>query len=96
VTGSEGTIILENDRIVSAHLRASPELSFEQATTDDERSVSPVISDPRGHKILIEDFLQSIATGRAPLCDGREARRAVALVEAVYRSSGTGQAVSLA
>jgi predicted dehydrogenase len=49
----------------------------------------------RGHKRLLEDFLQAMATGGTPLCDGVEGRRSVALVQALYESSKTGQPVSL-
>jgi UDP-N-acetyl-2-amino-2-deoxyglucuronate dehydrogenase len=97
VTGSEGTIILENGRITSIGLSTPmAELTVEQATLHDERSVSPVISDARGHRRVIEDFLQAIATNRLPLCEGHQARRSVELVQAIYESSRTGQAVRLA
>jgi UDP-N-acetyl-2-amino-2-deoxyglucuronate dehydrogenase len=95
VTGSEGTIILENDRLTSIDLRAPSEFTVGQATLRDERSVSPVISDPRGHRLIIEDFQKAIATGEPPLCDGNQGRRSVELVEALYESAHTGQAVNL-
>jgi predicted dehydrogenase len=96
LTGSEGTIILENDRIKSVSLRTPlAELSGEQATLHDERSVSPVISDAGGHRKIIEDFLRAIANDEPPLCDGHQARRSVELVQAIYESSRTGQAVML-
>jgi UDP-N-acetyl-2-amino-2-deoxyglucuronate dehydrogenase len=97
LTGTEGTIILENDRILSADLRTeSPELISKRADLHDERSTSPVISDVRGHRKIIEDFLSAIATDGVPVCDGHQARRSVELVEAVYESSRTGRAVRLA
>jgi predicted dehydrogenase len=96
VTGSEGTIILENDRIVSANLRTPlPELTCAQATLQDERSVSPVISDTRGHRKLIENFLEGIATEGLVVCDGRQGRRSVELVRAMYESWRTGQPITL-
>ncbi len=97
ISGSEGTVILENDRIVSAKLRAPlAEWAIEKPALEDERSVSPVISDTRGHRTIIEDFLRAIATDGRPLCDGHEARRSVELIEAIYTSSRTGQPVSFA
>jgi len=96
LTGSEGTIALENDLITSANLRTpSPELVCGEARPPDERSVSPAVSDARGHQRIIEDFLRAIATDGVPLCDGRQARRSVELVQAIYESSGKGQAVRL-
>ena len=39
---------------------------------------------------IFEDMVNAIQTGSTLQCDGREARRSVALFEAVYRSSDTG------
>jgi predicted dehydrogenase len=36
---------------------------------------------------MIEDFARAIATGSSPACDGREALRSLALVEAVYAAA---------
>jgi predicted dehydrogenase len=100
LTGSQGTIILENDRILSANLRQPlPEGIGEPpslAERSSERSVSPTISDTTGHRKIIEDFLQAIRTDGRPLCDGSEGRRSVELIEAIYRSSQTGEMVTLA
>lgn len=96
LTGSEGTIILENDRLAAVKLRQSlPGLVLQPPPPDDERAVSPTISDTRGHRTVIEDFLRAIDTGGRPLCDGREARRSIELIEAIYHSSKTGEAVTL-
>jgi len=48
---------------------------------------SPVVSDIRGHQAILEDFLKAIKENGKPLCDGREGRRSVALIEAMYRAS---------
>ena len=94
LTGSEGTVVLENDRLVACHLRTPiPGLTIEPEKLQNERSASPVISDTRGHRAIIEDFLQAIATDSKPLCDGHQARPSVELVQAIYESSRTGQAI---
>jgi len=95
LTWSEGTIIVENDRVVSADLRTPiPELRFEQPRSEDDRSTTPVISDTRGHRTMIEDFIHAIQTNGTPICDGYQARRSVEVVQAIYESSRTGQAVN--
>jgi predicted dehydrogenase len=38
------------------------------------------------HRVQIEDFLESVETGRAPAVDGREGRKVVEIITAVYRS----------
>ena len=96
LTGSEGTIILENDRIIRADLRTpiSDALRCPEENTN-ASATSPVVSDISGHKRILEDFLQAIETDGSPRCDGREGRRSVELVQAIYESSSTGQAVTL-
>jgi len=94
ITGSEGTVRLEHDRIVSADLRNPVAEEREETPRDQNASASsPVVSDVRGHQRIIEDFLQSVRTGRAPVCDGEEGRRSLALVEAIYRAAGRYAAV---
>ena len=63
---------------------------------DTNRSASsPVVSDVRGHRRLIEDFVAAIRDGREPLCSGVEGRRSVAVVEAMYESARSGRAVDV-
>lgn len=96
LTGSEGTIILEHDRIVATDLR-NP-LSNVPATSESNNNpsaTSPIVSDVSGHRRILEDFLRAIETNGRPVCDGREGRRSVELVQAVYESSRTGKTVSL-
>ena len=38
------------------------------------------------HDLQFLDFADAVRTGRAPAIDGREARKSVALVEAIYLS----------
>jgi len=91
ISGALGTIIVENDRVTRADLRgASLDWPAQTEQAADERAVSPVISDAHGHRRIIEDFLQAIANDGRPLCDGRAARRSVALVEAIYESARAG------
>jgi UDP-N-acetyl-2-amino-2-deoxyglucuronate dehydrogenase len=88
VTGSEGTVILEHDRIVAADLRHPPaDLSANLAGDQNQSSSSPVVSDVRGHQAVFEDFIQAIQHDRTPACDGRDGRRSLALIEAIYRAA---------
>jgi predicted dehydrogenase len=96
LTGSEGTIILEHDRIVAADLRhARIDLVAPPTENSNASATSPVVSDVRGHKELLKDFLRAIETNGTPICDGVEGRRSVELVEAVYESARTGNPVTL-
>ena len=96
VTGSKGTVIVEGDRVVSVQLRTPPPEPPPQAEgTVNPSATSPVVSDVRGHRRVLEDFVSAVRTGAAPLCDGREGRRSVALAEAIYASARTRSAVTL-
>ena len=57
-------------------------------------------SDPRGishigHRDQLVDFLEAIDLGRAPLVDGREGRKSVEIIRAIYQSARSGRAVQL-
>jgi predicted dehydrogenase len=57
-------------------------------------------SDPRGithvgHRDQLIDFLEAIDQGRSAAVDGREGRRSVEIIRAIYRSASSGQVVSL-
>jgi UDP-N-acetyl-2-amino-2-deoxyglucuronate dehydrogenase len=93
LTGSEGTVFVENDRVVFQQLRNGVSDPLPQIDGGEDQTAATV-SDVRGHRAVLEDFLDSLATGAPPLCDGREGRRSVALVEAIYRSARTNQQVS--
>lgn len=92
LTGSEGTIIIEQDRLLSADLRnPSAQLLLGSQADSNASSSSPVVSDPRGHQAVLEDFLRSIRTNTEPRCNGQEGRRSLALAEAIYAACKTGQ-----
>lgn len=96
VTGSEGTIVVEHDRVVACDVRdpashdAAAALLDSSGADTNRSSDSPVVSDAAGHQRLLQDLIDAIATGRPPLCDAREGRRSVALVEAIYESARFG------
>jgi UDP-N-acetyl-2-amino-2-deoxyglucuronate dehydrogenase len=47
------------------------------------------------HRAVIVDMIEAIRDGRPPKTNGREARRSVALVLAIYESARTGRAVDM-
>lgn len=88
ITGTEGTVILEHDRIIAADLRNPPADLAAITTGDSNQSASSAaVTDISGHKAILEDFLQAIANNTKPICDGREGRRSLALVESIYNSA---------
>jgi len=96
LTGSEGTIIMEHDRIVAADLRTpDPSLISPSAGDQNASASSPIVSDVSGHRRLIEDFLRAIENNGRPVCDGRDGKRSVELIEAIYESSRRGLPVKI-
>ena len=90
LTGAEGTIIIEQDRLVAADLRTpSPDLPRGTEADGNMSASSPVVGDFRGHQAVLEDFLRAIGTNTRPSCDGREGRRSLALVEKIYEACRT-------
>jgi UDP-N-acetyl-2-amino-2-deoxyglucuronate dehydrogenase len=90
ITGTEGTLILEGERVVAADLRTKQEGLLD--TVDDsskERASSSVVSDVRGHQSAIEDFILAIETNGTPACDGGEGKRSLALIERIYQAART-------
>src|SRR5262249_37872246 len=91
LTGSEGTMILEQDRLIEVRLRHDEPASVSIESMDGNSSPSsPLVSDHRAHQAVLEDFIRAIETNSNAMCDGHEGRRSLALIESIYKScSGT-------
>ena len=48
------------------------------------------VADATPHRRVFEDFIEAVRHGRTPVCDGREGRASVAVIEAIYRSATSG------
>lgn len=97
VTGTRGTVILEHDRLVAIDLQTpTPRPPNADGADRNASASSPVVADPSAHARVIEDFIRAIETDSAPACDGREGRRSVAIVQAIYQSAREHRAVELA
>jgi UDP-N-acetyl-2-amino-2-deoxyglucuronate dehydrogenase len=94
LTGSEGTLIIEQDRLLASDLKSpSGDLLCGSEADSNPSSSSPVVSDARGHQAVLQDFLDAIRTGGEPRCDGKEGRRSLALVQAIYAACKSGERV---
>ena len=96
LTGSEGTVKLDGDRLAAIDLRRplSGDRVFEVNAVSVAAS-SPVVSDVSAHRAVFEDFIAAIAHHGQPSCDGAQGRASVAVIEAIYRSSTTDRPVDL-
>jgi predicted dehydrogenase len=87
ITATEGTVILEQDRIITADFRNPPDLAAISTGDSNQSSSSAAVTDINGHKAILEDFLRAVASNTEPICNGREGRRSLALVEKIYAAA---------
>src|SRR5262249_32742794 len=101
VHGNKGTAVIEQDDLVRWELTPETEEDkhirerFAQKTGASGGSSNPAAISHVGHARQLADFVQAIEAGRPPLVDGREGRRAVEIILAIYRSAASGRVVEL-
>ncbi len=99
LAGEKGSATLEEDRIVRWEF-ADQRPEDEVARAASASIIGGGSSDPKaiggeGHRLLVADLVEAIRLGRPPLINSAEARNAVAIIQAIYRSAQSGAAVSL-
>jgi UDP-N-acetyl-2-amino-2-deoxyglucuronate dehydrogenase len=95
ITGTEGTLIIEHDRIAAWDLK-SGHVDGTTLTSATRSASTAVVADATPHRRVVEDFVAALAERRRPACDGREGRRSIALAEALYASARTGTVATIA
>ncbi len=90
VSGSEGTLILDGDKLAAVDLKGSAPSKTAPAEPPPENAASATVSDAVPHQRIFEDFIRAIQSNGTPACDAREARPSVAIIEAIYRSAKSG------
>lgn len=102
ISGSQGMAVLEEEDIIK--------WEFSETTADDERlrtemlgrtktgggAADPAAIGHHAHAELFRDFLEAIDQDRPPAIDGREGRRSVELILAIYESAKSGRKITLA
>jgi predicted dehydrogenase len=101
VHGDKGTVVIEQDDVLRWDFTpespgdAEVKARFAQKTGASGGSSNPAAISHEGHRRQLADFVAAIRGGGRPLVDGREGRKAVAIIEAIYRAAASGQAVRL-
>jgi predicted dehydrogenase len=101
VHGDRGTAVIEQEDILRWDFVPETEddhsvkARFAQKTGASGGSSNPAAISHLYHARQLTDFVESIASGRKPLVDGREGRRAVEVILAVYESAASGRTVEV-
>jgi UDP-N-acetyl-2-amino-2-deoxyglucuronate dehydrogenase len=94
VTGTEGTVIVEDGRITRRAFGAQSAGSLEGGA-EAGAAADPAAIDVASHAAQIADLLAAIEEGREPAVAGQDGRDALEIVCAVYESARTGRTVRL-
>jgi predicted dehydrogenase len=99
--GRGGTAEIEEEQLVTWQFReAQPDDDatrerFSGASSTSGGAADPMAIDYSCHTRNFISFFDAVAAGQRPALDGREGRKAVAIIEACYKSARTGRIVSL-
>ncbi|MBU2975478.1 Gfo/Idh/MocA family protein [Zobellia sp. B3R18] len=94
VYGEKGSIIMEGGKIIAWNVKGedAPELTSKEQGSG---ATDPTAIGHHNHKVVLQDMVNAIRENRKPMVDGAEARKSVALVNAIYRSSKSKKQVQL-
>ena len=102
ISGTTGSVIMEEEDISTwSFAEARPEdeairQKYANTTTSGGGAADPSAIGFHGHQRQFEDFIHVLESGRGkPLVDGIEARKAVAIIIAIYESARRGKMVKL-
>jgi len=97
ILGDRGTVRIQGEVVSAWHVEGEPDVSAVPAEAPKKlASTTGVFAQGvEGHIRQVQDMIDAIHEHREPLVNGREGRRAVELVLAIYESARTGQPVHL-
>ncbi len=94
ISGERGAIILDGDAI-SCWAIDGEEGEAEGGEQITDGSANPAAISNEGHRRQIEDMMLAVIEDRAPMIDGREGRKSLEVVVALYDSANEGRAVKI-
>jgi len=104
IYGTLGTITLRDDKITDwefinttkIDLDFSKQILLQKKTEQDEVDYSnPIAVLKNRHKYQIEDMIRAINNNISPEISGEEARKSIEIIQAIYKSSRTGEEIML-
>ncbi len=100
ICGENGSAVMEDDDITRWEFRVAAPADEQIRTTRESGSMGSGAAAPmaikfEGHLRQIQDFIDGIREQRPFFIEGREARKAVQLVRAIYDSAASGKPVQI-
>jgi predicted dehydrogenase len=100
IHGTNGSARLEEDKITAWQFAKMTSADKKIAVAASEPQTDGGAGDPSaithaGHATQFNDVLKAIEKQRPPSIDGREGRRSVQIIQAIYKSAATGKPVRL-
>ena len=101
ICGARGSAVMEEENLTAWNFLDETDADrdiraqYTEASGSSGGAADPAAIGYAGHRMEIADFADAIRSGRPFMLDGREARKAVEIIQAVYQSSRTGASVAL-
>ena len=101
IHGSDGSAVMEEEDLIKwdfakkGRRDATIHRQMSQQKSGGGGAADPAAIGYHGHTRQFQDVLRAIKKGTNPLIDGREGRRSVEVILAIYKAAETGRAVSL-
>jgi predicted dehydrogenase len=100
ITGTSGTVVMEDENLVCFDFRDKRPCDTEilkkfSVSADLAGAADPGAMSHAGHTACISAFVEALHNNRPYAVDGSEACKSIALIEAIYRSAGSGASVNL-
>ncbi|SHI69807.1 Gfo/Idh/MocA family protein [Pseudozobellia thermophila] len=95
VYGEKGSVLMEAGKIVKWNVPGTDAPDLEQDKGNGSGAADPTAIGHQNHKTVLADMIDAIRQDRSPMVGGKEARKAVAVINAVYDSSKKEMVVRL-
>ena len=93
--GEKGSVLMEGGKIVQWNVRDMPGPKLVSNENGGSGAADPTAIGHQNHKTVLADMVDVILNDHRPMIDGAEARKAVAVITAIYESSKSEKLVYL-
>lgn len=93
--GEKGSILMEGGQIVHWNVKDTPAPDLKSNENTASGAADPTAIGYQNHKMVLSDMVDAIQNNRSPMVEGAEAKKAVAVITAIYESSKKEKMVHL-